>query len=147
VAELVAFHFREAITPGTDAGAEVDLALVDKAVSGQRAASAASAGAAFEESARHLRAAIEIAPREGLPELWSRLGDIFQGGNQAREAYATAARIGRELGRSPDFLLRAMAGERMVLGRWGWSVGSPRPSGGGCRARRGPSPRTGTDQR
>ena len=126
VAELVAFHFREAVTLGTAAGIDLDEGTIDKAVTWlNRAATAATAGAAYEEAGRHLRAAIEIAPREELPELWARLGDIFGGGNQATEAYANAARIGKELGRSPDFVLRAMSGELMVLGRWGGSVGSP----------------------
>jgi class 3 adenylate cyclase/tetratricopeptide (TPR) repeat protein len=126
VAELVAFHFREAVTLGTAAGIDLDQGTIDKAVTWlNRAATAATAGAAYEEAGRHLRAAIEIAPRDELPELWARLGDIFGGGNQATEAYANAARIGKELGRSPDFVLRSLSGELMVLGRWGGSVGSP----------------------
>jgi len=125
-AELVAFHYREAITLGTAAGSELDPALFSKAVAWLgRAADAASAGAAYEEASRHLQAAIEIAPREELPELWVRLGDIFGGGNRALEAFASAARVGRELGRPVDFILRAKSGQLMVLGRWGGSVGSP----------------------
>ncbi len=128
-AELIAFHFREAITLATAAGIDLEPRLVERAVAWlSRAATAATAGAAFAEASRHLRAAIEIAPREDLPELWARLGDIFGGGNQAAEAYATAARLGRELGFSPDFVLRATSGELMVHGRWGGSVGAP-PSG------------------
>jgi tetratricopeptide (TPR) repeat protein len=125
-AELIAFHFREAITLGTAAGGELDAALVDRAVAWlRRASDAAFAGAAYEEAARHLQAAIEIASRDELPELWARLGDIFGGGNRAMEAYASAARLGRELGRPVDFILRATSGQLMVLGRWGGSVGSP----------------------
>jgi class 3 adenylate cyclase/tetratricopeptide (TPR) repeat protein len=127
-AELVAFHFREAVTLATASGGDLDPRLVERAVAWLgRAAMAAIAGAAFTEASRHLRAAIEIAPRDDLPELWARLGDIFGGGNQAAEAYATAARLGRELGRSPDFVLRATSGELMVHGRWGGSVGAPPP--------------------
>jgi len=124
-AELVAFHFREAITLATAAGVELDASQLDKAVGWlRRAAEAASAGAAYEEASRHLRAAIEIAPREELPELWADLGDIFGGGSLATDAYATAAQLGRELGLSPDFLLRALGGRLMVLGRWAGSVGA-----------------------
>lgn len=124
-AELVAFHFREAITLATAAGGELDPSLVDKAVNWlRRAADAAFAGAAYDEASRHLRAAIEIAPRDELPELWADLGDIFGGGGVATEAYATAAQLGRELGRPPDFLLRALSGRLMVLGRWAGSVGA-----------------------
>ncbi|MEX0630356.1 MAG: adenylate/guanylate cyclase domain-containing protein [Chloroflexota bacterium] len=123
-AELVAYHFREGITLATAAGVELGASQLDKAVAWlRRAAEAASAGAAYEEAARHLRAAIEIAPREDLPELWADLGDIFGGGSLATDAYATAAQLGRELGRSPDFLLRALSGQLMVLGRWSGSVG------------------------
>ncbi|HUG95335.1 MAG TPA: adenylate/guanylate cyclase domain-containing protein [Pleomorphomonadaceae bacterium] len=128
-AELVAFHFREAVTLGTAAGGSLDAALVDKAVAWlRRAADTAFAGAAYEEASRHLQAAIEIAPRNELPDLWVSLGDIFGGGNRAIEAYAAAARLGRELGRPPDFILRALSGQLMVLGRWGGSVGSPSTS-------------------
>ena len=122
-AELVAFHFLEAITLASTAGAEPDPGQVDRAVAWlRRAADAALAGAAHEEASRHLRAAIEIAPPEQLPELWADLGDIFRFDNVAAEAYPTAARLGRELGRSPDFVLRALSGQLMLLGRWSGSV-------------------------
>jgi tetratricopeptide (TPR) repeat protein len=125
-AELVAFHFREAITLANAAGAEVDPAQRESAVAWlHRAADAAVAGAAHGEAARHLRAAIDLAPREQLPELWADLGDIYLFGSPAIEAYATAARLGRELGRPADFVLRAMSGQLMVLGRWSGSVGTP----------------------
>ena len=124
-AELIAFHYREAVNLTTTAGADLDPALVDKAVTWlRRAADAAIAGAAFEEAGRHLRAAIEIAPREQLPELWADAGDIFGGGAIATDAYATAARLGRELGRPADFILRVLSGRLMVLCRWAGSVGA-----------------------
>jgi len=125
-AELVAFHFREAVTLGTAAGGALDAALVDKAVAWlRRSADTAFAGAAYEEASRHLQAAIEIAPRDDLPDLWVRLGDIFGGGNRAIEAFASATRLGKELGLSPNFILRALSGQLMVLGRFGGSVGTP----------------------
>ena len=124
-AELVAFHFREAITLANAAGAEVDPVQRDSAVAWlHRAADAAVAGAAHEEAARHLRAAIDLARPEQLPELWADLGDIYRFGAPAIEAYATAARLGREQGRAADFVLRAMSGQLMVLGRWTGSVGT-----------------------
>ena len=124
-AELVAFHFREAITLAIAAGAEVDPAQRESAVTWlHRAADAAVAGAAHEEAARHLRAAIDLASPDQLPELWADLGDIYLFGIPAIEAYATAARLGRELGRPADFVLRAMSGQLMVLGRWAGSVGT-----------------------
>jgi class 3 adenylate cyclase/tetratricopeptide (TPR) repeat protein len=123
-AELVAFHYREAISLGTAAGAETDPALLDRAVMWlRRASDTAIAGAAFEEASRHIRAALEIAPREQLPDLWVASGDIFGGGAQAADAYVNATRLGRELGRPPDFILRALSGQMMVIGRWGGSVG------------------------
>jgi class 3 adenylate cyclase len=125
-AELVAFHFREAVTLATAAGGALDPDLVARAVAWlRRATDTANAGAAYEEASRHLQAAIEIAPRDDLPDLWVRLGDIFGGGNRSIEAYASAVRLGRELGRSPDFILRALSGQLMVVGRWGGSVGTP----------------------
>jgi class 3 adenylate cyclase/tetratricopeptide (TPR) repeat protein len=125
LAELVAFHLREAVLLATAAGSGLDPTIVSDAVAWlRRAADAASAGAAYEEAARHLRAAVEIAPREELPDLWVDLGDIFGGGRAAADAYTTAVRLGREQGRSPDFILRALAGHLMVLGRWPASVGA-----------------------
>jgi hypothetical protein len=124
-AELLAFHFREAITLATAAGADLDDVLVAKAVAWQRrAADAAYAGAAQEEATRHLRGAIEIAPKQDLPELWVSLGDMYGGGANAVEAYGTALRLGRELGLSPNFILRALSGHLMVLGRWAGSIGA-----------------------
>ncbi len=123
-AELVAFHFREAVTLATAAGIELNPALTASAVKWlQRAAQAANAGAAFGEAARHLRAAIELAPRNMLPELWADLGDVYGAGGPAIEAYATAARLGAEQGLSADFLLRVLGHQLMVLGRWAGSVG------------------------
>jgi class 3 adenylate cyclase/TPR repeat protein len=124
-AELVAFHLREAIGLATATGADLDEAQVERAVFWlRRAADAALAGAAQEEGARHIRSAIEIAPPMALPELWMSLGDMHGGGTAAIEAYATALRLGRELGLSPDFVLRALSGQLMVLGRWAGSVGA-----------------------
>ena len=90
----------------------------------QRAAHAATAGAAFSEAARHLRAAIDLAPPDMLPELWAELGDANTAGTPAIEAYATAARLGAEQGRPADFMLRALSYQLMVLGRWAGSVSS-----------------------
>ncbi len=123
-AELVAFHFREAVTLAGVAGIDLGPDFIPTAVAWlRRAAEAASAGAAYEEAGRHIRAAIEFAPREQLPDLWTDLGDIFGGGAQAADAYATAARLGREQARPPEFILRALSGQLMVLGRWSGSVG------------------------
>jgi class 3 adenylate cyclase len=123
VAELVAFHFREAIKLGGTTVAQPDPELVDRAVTWlRRAADAAGAGAAYEERGRHFLAAIEIAPRDQLPELWVEVGDVFGGGGTSIDAYATAARLGRELGRPADFVLRALSGELTVLGRWAATV-------------------------
>ncbi len=123
-AELVAFHLREAVTLAAATGAQADPNLVSAAVNWlRRAAAAANAGAAFGEAVRHLRAAIEVAPANLLPELWADVGDAAGAGAGAVEAYATAARLGREMGASPDFLLRAFGSELMVLGRWAGSVG------------------------
>ncbi len=124
-AELVAFHFREAIALSIAAGLEPHPTLTVSAVNWlRRAARAATAGAAFSEAARHLRAAIDLAPPDVLPELWADLGDANTSGTPAIEAYATAARLGAEQGRSADFMLRALGNQLMVLGRWAGSVAS-----------------------
>src|SRR5829696_7807873 len=80
LAELVAFHLREAVSLGSLLGAAVPDDLVGLAVEWlRRAAEAAAAGAATAEAARHLNAAIELAPKAVQVELNERLGQIWSG--------------------------------------------------------------------
>ena len=92
----------------------------------QRAADVAAAGAATAEAARHLRAAIELATPDDLPELQERLGDV-SGGDEGAEASRVALRLCRELGRSVDQELRVLGGLLMRYTRFQGTVGK-RPS-------------------
>src|SRR6185369_12086637 len=124
LAELVAFHLREAVSLGSLVGEPVSEDLPQLAVEWlRRAAEAAAAGAATAEAARHLNAAIELAPAASQPDLYERLGQIWTGGDQGAEAFERAWQLGRELGLGPDQELRTLAQAMTVRARWTGSVG------------------------
>ncbi len=127
LAELVAFHLREAATLGSLFGGLPAPGLSDRAVRWlRRAGDAAAAGAATTEAARHLAAAIELAPTEAQPALYERLGEIWVGGEQALEAFERANDLGRELGLGPEQEIRTLAQGVIVGARWSGSVGAGR---------------------
>ncbi|MFN8623560.1 MAG: adenylate/guanylate cyclase domain-containing protein [Chloroflexota bacterium] len=129
LAELVAFHYREAATLRhllEPAAAEV---VRTQAVAWlRRAAAVAAAAGANVQGGMHLRAAIALAERPELPDLLEALGDTRQFGAESAGAYADARALAVELGRSATDQLRLVAGEAIVLGRW--SGGSPQRAGG-----------------
>ncbi len=129
LAELIAYHFREAATlTSVTKTAQLDVVEIRrKAVSWlRRAADVAAAGAATAEAARHLRAAIELAAPDDLPELHERLGDV-SGGDEGAEASRVALRLCRELGRPADQELRVLGGLLARYTRFQGTVGK-RPS-------------------
>jgi len=123
LAELIAHHYREAISLARLIGEPVPDEALRRAVAWlSRAASVAASGAASQEAARHLRAAIELADRGEQPELYLRLGQTQLGGDEGIGAFARAYELGRELGRSPDFLLLALSLRLTAMTRWFASV-------------------------
>ncbi len=123
LAELIAFHYREAIALARTIGQAVDDDTRRRAVDWLgRAAAVAVAAAANREAARHLRSAIELADRDELPELYLRLGQTMLGGDEGIAAFAQAYEIGREHGRSDAFLLEALALRLTAMTRWFASV-------------------------
>ncbi len=123
MAELIAYHYREAISLARLIGQPIDDAARRRAVDWLgRAADAAAAGAAMPEAARHLRAAIDLADPDQLPELHLRLGETQMGGDEGIAAFARAYELGREQGRSADFLLLALALRLNAMTRWFASV-------------------------
>jgi class 3 adenylate cyclase len=129
LAELIAFHFREAATlTSATRSAQLDAVEIRRKAVGwlKRAANVAAAGAATDEAARHLRAAIELAATDDLPELEERLGDV-SGGDAGAEAYRVALRLCRELGRPVDQELRVLASLLIRYTRFHGTVGN-RPS-------------------
>jgi class 3 adenylate cyclase/tetratricopeptide (TPR) repeat protein len=129
LAELIAYHYREAATIATLQLANQETeALREKAVNWlSRAADVAAAGAATIEGSRHLRGAIELAGPAHLPDLYERLGDLSGLGDVSVDAYRTALRLSREQGRPAQQQLRILAGLLTNLMRFQGSVAN-RPS-------------------
>ena len=129
LAELIAYHYREAatLTSATKAS-QLDAVEIRRRAVGwlKRAADVAAAGAATGEAARHLRAAIELAAADDLPELQERLGDV-SGGDAGAEAYRVALRLCRELRRPADQELRILGSLLTRYMRFQGTVGD-RPS-------------------
>lgn len=134
LAELVAFHLREATTLGRLVGEPVSPELVERTVRWlRRAGYAAASGAATTEAAHHVEAAIELAPEAGQPELHERLGQIWLGGEQALDAFERANALANAQGRGPEMDLRTLAQAVIVRTRWTGSVGVQQGSEEGAR--------------
>lgn len=126
VAELVALHYREAVSlrgrqrladfdePGVKAKAVLWLS---------RAGDAAGAAGAHLEAARHFRAAIEFALEAQLPELYERLGDVEQLRISSIDAYSKALELGRKSNWPAVDELRVLGGFLMCVMRWAEGVG------------------------
>ena len=125
LAELVAFHFREAATLGSMIGEGAMSDVASRAVKWlRRAADVAGSGAASVEAARHLQAAIELAPPEASAELYEALGQAWITGDQAVQAYEQAHELGGRFGLGIDQQLRTRAQRLIVETRWIGSVKS-----------------------
>jgi class 3 adenylate cyclase len=123
LAELIAYHYQEAISLARLIDRPVDDGSRRRAVAWLgRAASAAAAGSAMLEAGRHLRAAIELADPDQTPELYLRLGRTHLGSDAGIAAFASAYEMGRARGRSADFLLLALALRLTAMTRWFASV-------------------------
>ena len=122
LAELIAYHYREAAMLAGSAGM-TDGEARERAVRWlRRAGMVAAAARGTAEAVGHLRAAIELAPPDQAPELFQLIGDIYGAGDLSVQAYADAYASGRQHGRSPDFLLDNLAQRLMVTCRWFASV-------------------------
>jgi len=111
LAELIAYHYREAATiaAGQRPGQPETQRVRDKAVDWlSRAADVAAAGAASLEEGRHLRSAIELADPSRLPDLYQRLGGA-ESGERRIDAFRTALRLCREQGRPPNQELHVLS--------------------------------------
>ncbi len=123
VAELIAFHYREAanLTSAASADDPAAVAIRRDAVRWLvRAADAAMVSAANTEAARHLRAAIDLADPTETVDLYERLGDTFADAGHSLDAYRTALSLTDERA-DPDRALRLIGGILMSLTR---SVGA-----------------------
>jgi class 3 adenylate cyclase/tetratricopeptide (TPR) repeat protein len=126
--ELIAYHWREAASLSRSAAGPADEAIRRKAVTALvRAAETAGAGAATVEATRHLRAAIELAPTEELPELHLRIGDVFLDATTSAAAFRRALELATEQASGPEVELRAIAGLLQMVTRFQGNV-ADRPS-------------------
>jgi class 3 adenylate cyclase len=125
LAELIAYHYREAASiataqrPGEAATDAVRKKAVEWLI---RATEVAAAAAASVEGARHLRGAIEFAEATRLPDLYQRLGEIGESSDFAVPAYHAALRLCREQERPPEQELAVMAGLLSIYTRSQGSV-------------------------
>jgi class 3 adenylate cyclase len=130
LAELIAFHYREAagIASAQRPNDPQTLEVRKKAVEWlSRATEVAAAATATIEGSRHLRGAIEFAEARRLPDLYQRLGEIAESSDTAIPAYQTALRLSREQGRPPEQELQVMTGLLTIYTRSQGSV-ADRPS-------------------
>lgn len=127
LAELLAYHYREAATLQRRLGTKSDdgQGVRERAVRWlARAATVAAASTGNIEASRFLRAAIELADTDALPDLYESLGGVSIG-NASVEAYKIALRLGQEAGRPVDQQIRILAAMLTVHMRWGGTVETP----------------------
>ena len=129
VAEILAFHYREAAVLSTalDPTAESTSRAKESAARWLlKAADVAAAAAATPEAVRHIRSAMDFVDPSLRPSLHERIGDMT-GGDSGLEDYRLALELYQEHGAPVDDQVRALAGMLMVITRWSGSVGD-RPS-------------------
>lgn len=126
VAELVAFHYREALSLlGRQRLPDLDEPEVKRRAVHwlAHAGNAAGAAGAHLEASRHFRAAIDLASDDELPDLYERLGDVEQLRMGSIEAYLKALELGRKANRQAADELRVLGGFLMCVTRWAEGVG------------------------
>jgi tetratricopeptide (TPR) repeat protein len=131
VAEILAFHYREAavLSAALDPGSEGAAATRESAgLWLLRAADVAAAAGATPEAVRHIRASFDFVDPAMLPRLHERIGDLTAG-DSGLEEYREALELYVSAGAPVDDQLRALSGMLMVATRWQGSVGG-RPSEG-----------------
>ena len=130
VAEILAFHYREAALLSAALDPTADTTAQAKMSAGQwllKAADVAAAAGAMPEAVRHIRAAFDFVDESMRPGLHERIGDMT-GGDSGLEEYRLALEQYEACAAPVDDQLRALAGMLMVTTRWSGSVGE-RPSG------------------
>ena len=129
VAELIAFHYREAATLTSAASADDPAAIAIRRNAVRwlvRASESALGGAANVEASRHLRAAIDLAEPSQLIDLQERLGNTQTDAGASTAAYRAALDLTDEAA-EPDRALRLVAAIVNDLTRTTGSIGT-RPS-------------------
>jgi hypothetical protein len=124
VAEILAFHYREAavLSIALDPTSETTAAIKTSAAKWlQKASEVAGAAGATTEAVRHTRAAFEYVDAATLPRLHERIGDLT-GGDSGIDEYRTALAAYEEHNAPVDDQLRALAGMLMVTTRYEGAV-------------------------
>jgi class 3 adenylate cyclase len=122
-AELVAFHYRQAValSPGGRIPEGLSVGAVVDAL--ERVARIASAAGAHGEAAQQIQEAIRLAPTPERLRLFELLGDLMQFGDEAVQAYAEAFEHWRAAGASdPRVGARLLIRQLSVIGRWSGSL-------------------------
>ncbi|HUG05280.1 MAG TPA: AAA family ATPase, partial [Candidatus Limnocylindria bacterium] len=102
LAELIAYHYREAATLVSSSEAPDAGDVAAKATAWlMRAGDIAYAAVALTEAKRHFRAALDLASPELRATIHERLGDVGLSGTEAVESYATSLELVRA-GGAPD---------------------------------------------
>jgi tetratricopeptide (TPR) repeat protein len=125
VAEILAFHYREAAVLSTALDPNADATARAKASASRwllKAADVAAAAAATPEAVRHIRGAMDFVDPALRPGLYERIGDMT-GGDSGLEDYRLALELYEQHSAPVDDQLRALAGMLMVTTRWSGSVG------------------------
>ena len=129
VAEILAFHYREAavlytaLEPGTPVTEQIRSQAAKWLL---KAADVAVAAAATPEAVRHIRASFDFVDPRYVPRLHERIGDLTAG-DSGLEEYRLALELYESADAPVDDQLRALSGMLMVATRWAGSVGD-RPS-------------------
>jgi tetratricopeptide (TPR) repeat protein len=123
LAELIAFHYREAAVLGSRAIAH-DGRDIRAVATGWllRAADSALMAAASGEAAGHLSNALELAAPDQLPLVHERMGDVQLDGEKSMRSYREALQLLRELDAPADDQLRVLGRLVTVLTRTQGSV-------------------------
>lgn len=129
IAELIAYHYREAASLAARLDGQTDAAreVAAKAAHWLVRAADVLAPSASVEATSHLRSALELAAPDELPRLYERLGDVRLDGATEIEAYGKALELCQEMGMPSDDQLRLLGKLVMVYTRTQGTVAS-RPS-------------------
>src|SRR5438105_2977185 len=129
LAEVLAFHYREAAVLYTALEPNTEATQQTRKQAGKwllKAADVAAAAGATPEAVRHVRASFDFVEAGQLPRLHERIGDLTAG-DSGLEEYRLALEQYEAVNAPVEDQLRALAGMLMVSTRWAGSVGD-RPS-------------------
>jgi len=125
-AEIVAFHYRQAIALSPGGRVPEGLAIATVLIAFERAARAAANAGAYREASEQLRETVRLAPPEEHLRLLELRGDLLLFGDAALSGYSEAYHRWRERADSiPEVGVRLLTKLLAVAGRWSGSLGRP----------------------